>query len=83
MNEIILKYFKEYRVYFLELDVLDINASDIIQWHLDEELCVDALNFIEEAEVRGNVFTIEGFINSLNLEGFNTDHYFCFVTSKY
>jgi hypothetical protein len=78
-----LKKMKEYRVYFLELDVLDINGSDIEQWHQDKELCEDAVDFIEQAEVRGYVFSVEGFIDSLNLQEFNPDHYFCFVTNKY
>jgi hypothetical protein len=77
---------KEYRIYYLhalDLENLGICYSEIIEWHLAETLCEEAKEFIKLAEEKGNVYSLEGFIQDLNSEEYYPNQDFCFVTNKY
>lgn len=75
---------KEIRVYVLSADDIDTNGYEIESWNEQGRLLpTNALEFIERAELEGNVFSLEGFQNAINLEELSLYNSWIFITNKY
>lgn len=72
---------KEYRVYVAYSD--EVTSEKISSWNKHEVLPQEALDFIEQAEFYGNVFTLIGFQNALNFNEINIENEYIFITNKY
>lgn len=81
---------KEYRVYILDVDIeadFDINAYEVENWVLyqerHEKLTTEAEKFISLCEEQGEVYSLNGFQNALNIEDININNNFIFITNCY
>jgi hypothetical protein len=59
----------EYRVYVLSANDITIDGGyDIQDWALADELPKEAHDFIEQAEIKGSVYSLSGFMDAFNIE---------------
>lgn len=78
---------KETRVYVVSVDDITTTAYDIQNWKDFErhhnQLLNETKEFIKVAEELGNVYTLEGFQNALNLEELFLDNSWVYITNNY
>jgi len=78
---------KEFRVYILSADALDISAYDIENWVLYAEqhnkLTEEAKEFVKIAEEQDSVYSLYGFQMAFNLEQAVGMNDWVFITNAY
>jgi hypothetical protein len=77
---------KELRVFVCssqDEECTDLNYQDIDNWTAEENLPFEAVDFINNAEANGRVYSLGGFMNAFNLEEICSYNDYIFITDKY
>ena len=78
---------KEFRIYILNADNINISGYDIEEWNLYQEqhnkLTDDAKEFINEVERIGSVYSLFGFQNAFNIDEEIELNDWVFITNHY